>query len=130
MGYKLVEGYRVEHGSCHAVSQEALAAVTKERDELQIQLDAWQSQFQTSQLSHARERLRAAEDSVGRLTATLATLTARLEEMRTALTRYGRHLESCHIKQRHDDRSTCLSDMSHECTCGIVAALRPLDAPG
>ena len=61
----------------------------------------------------------------------LPRLLARMEEMRKALTRYGRHLESCHIKQRHDDRSTCLSDMSHECTCGIVAALnRPLDAPG
>ena len=33
----------------------------KERDGLQIQLDAWQSVFQTSQLSHAAARLEAAE---------------------------------------------------------------------
>ena len=48
------------------VNMDVAEKVEQERDQLRIQLEAWQSIFGTSQLSHAHARLEAAESQVDR----------------------------------------------------------------
>ena len=33
------------------------------------------------------------------------------------------HHPSCHLQQPHDERSTCLSEMAHGCTCPPTPSL-------
>ena len=48
-----------------------LAAVQKERDELRTMLDAWRSQFKTTQLTHAVAKMDALEARLATVTETL-----------------------------------------------------------
>ena len=59
------------------VAQTNLATLQKEKDCLEIVLDAWHKQFGTSQLSHASARLQQAESDLVRAHAKISDLEAR-----------------------------------------------------
>mgnify|MGYP001604592635 CR=1 FL=1 len=58
-----------------------IAVLTAQVQELQTVLKAWQSQFGTTQLTHARERLRCAEDRVPALEAQVQALTKERDDL-------------------------------------------------
>ena len=107
---------------CPRHSESNVARLEARVKELETVLSAWHSQFGTTQLYHATDRLRAAEDRVQRLA-------RRVRVLEEGLRRHGRHDRDCklcrctpligHMELYH----TSEGHKASNCTCGFATLL-------